>query len=89
MTGTDRLDRLIASARQTGTALAAIGITIPSAAARTYTSNWNVVFGEREERFEEVLEGVADEEPDGEAGDRAQNGDLDADEHGANRELSP
>jgi hypothetical protein len=47
------------------------------------------VFGKRQERFEEVPEGVAHEEPDAESGDRAEDGDLDADEHGADRELWP
>ena len=47
------------------------------------------MFGERQERLEEVPEGVAHEEPDAEAGDRAEDGDLDADEHGADRELWP
>ena len=47
------------------------------------------VFWERQERLEEVPEGVADDDTDAEAGDRAQDGDLDADEHGADRELWP
>ena len=45
--------------------------------------------GQWQERLEQVPEGVADQEPDAESGDRAQHRDLHADQHRADGELWP
>ena len=79
------------SARQTGSALAAIGITHPERGSLRVDAELErcAVFGQGQERLEEIPERVAHDQSDHDTGDCAEHRNLHADQQRPDRELTP